>query len=785
MALIPLNTFKTKTAVLTSSVYNAATCARDTGLIVDSIAFDLLYEGTSQSGFAGLAYWGQGAVKIPGESLQTLAAMDRAKEVAKLLVVNTAVSPTTGNTEAQVTNVGAPGNLETQTKIGSEFDLISSIIENGTAGTTSAIESNGPLTSVTSFLNAADLVYNNKAFLQAEVVAYINNKFGAFTYDKAKCARDTKLIVDSLAFDLLFNGDTQTNFAGLQYWSQGSTTVPSEQEQTLLAIARIKSVASDIIKNINITTSASNNLTQFVNVEAPGNTASQTTAQGLFDIISTILSNGTAGVTSLIVANGEVTSYEGYLNAYNLLKTNKRFIQQEIVSWITDQIAANVATPESPWYAFVYNAETCYRDVGYIIDCVCFDLIYGGNRQSVQAGVYYFGFDGTLTSIPNERSEAVTAFNHLKSLLDDIIVAKPLTVTYQTAVKQLINLPAGSASEIKYVQTQMGIITDSIENGPGNITNKEPISLTASQDPFVLNSFRLLLANKDFLAAEIVAFVDNLTAGSYSYNQSLCYRDVGYIIDCVTFDLRHGGNRQATQAGVDYYNKSSDISVVPTEKTDTINAYNYMKTVIENVLLSTKMPSPKQIEIKQLIDLPAATSTEVTSANSKVSLINAIINVGPSIFPTLVPINLVASSDLNVTRAFNLLLANKAFITAEIIGYLNTLTTPNTTKIYTAPPGVTAIILMAQASNVADENVSVTFAHYRNFGVFADPATLNGYQAADTITELVKEFIIPPNDSASLINGKMIVESFDSIVAYASKSGGIKVTLSILETANA
>ena len=41
MALIPLNTFKTKTAVLTTLKYNQAKCARDTALIVDSIAFDL------------------------------------------------------------------------------------------------------------------------------------------------------------------------------------------------------------------------------------------------------------------------------------------------------------------------------------------------------------------------------------------------------------------------------------------------------------------------------------------------------------------------------------------------------------------------------------------------------------------------------------------------------------------------------------------------------------------------------------------------------------------------
>jgi hypothetical protein len=98
---------------------------------------------------------------------------------------------------------------------------------------------------------------------------------------------------------------------------------------------------------------------------------------------------------------------------------------------------------------------------------------------------------------------------------------------------------------------------------------------------------------------------------------------------------------------------------------------------------------------------------------------------------------------------------------------------------------VTAIVLMAQVANVTDHDINITFAHYRNIPVYADPSTLNGAQPGDTITELVDGFSVPANDSASLIQGKMIIEAFDSIIAYASEGAGLKVTLSILETANA
>jgi hypothetical protein len=139
----------------------------------------------------------------------------------------------------------------------------------------------------------------------------------------------------------------------------------------------------------------------------------------------------------------------------------------------------------------------------------------------------------------------------------------------------------------------------------------------------------------------------------------------------------------------------------------------------------------------------------------------------------------------NVSRAYSSLMANKPFIIAEIIGYMNALKHPLSTKIITTPPGLTSIVLMANVANITDRVITVTFAHYRNFPVSADPATVNGVQESDTITELVSDFEVMPNDSASLILGKLIIESFDSILAYASESNGLHVTLSILETANA
>jgi len=112
------------------------------------------------------------------------------------------------------------------------------------------------------------------------------------------------------------------------------------------------------------------------------------------------------------------------------------------------------------------------------------------------------------------------------------------------------------------------------------------------------------------------------------------------------------------------------------------------------------------------------------------------------------------------------------------------LTTATTNRIYTAPVGATAIVLMANAANVDNTNTHlVSFAHYRNLPVLPDTQG-NGGQAGNTITEQVEGFPIPSNNAASLLSGKLIIESLDSIIAYADAEGAIKITLSILETAN-
>lgn len=94
-------------------------------------------------------------------------------------------------------------------------------------------------------------------------------------------------------------------------------------------------------------------------------------------------------------------------------------------------------------------------------------------------------------------------------------------------------------------------------------------------------------------------------------------------------------------------------------------------------------------------------------------------------------------------------------------------TNPDT--IYTTPVGVTTIILLANAANVSGNTINVTLSH-------------RGTDS--TVTELVYNFAVPPEDSAALVNGKIILQEGESLEASASSPNSIKLFLSILETSN-
>ncbi len=100
--------------------------------------------------------------------------------------------------------------------------------------------------------------------------------------------------------------------------------------------------------------------------------------------------------------------------------------------------------------------------------------------------------------------------------------------------------------------------------------------------------------------------------------------------------------------------------------------------------------------------------------------------------------------------------------------YTIVLTTSNQT-VYTAPTGYTGIILYAHVTNYGSSATTLTMSHVRS----------------STTTEIIKGASVPIADAYIPLDGKLVLETSDSVQASAGANTTLKVLLSVLETANA
>ena len=694
--------------------FNPVKCSRDTGLIVDALAQDLLFDGTSQTTFAGIQYWNHGNYvgNIPSEINTTTAAINYIKGLAIKAVVNDTSGIRYQSTVSQSTSF-LYGTINEQTAIGNNFSVITNILQNGVTGVTDSIIPNGlEINPSTDVQNAVALLQANKEYFKAEAIAWVEaNK--DFRYDQVKCSRDTGLIVDSIAFDLAYpsGANSQSTFAGLSYWNQTGYTgaIGTELTTTTNAINYVSSLTQQIVRNITGSIGAGsryqNSISQITGSPATWIEANAVKAE--FQIITNIISSGTSGVTDLIVPNDLVAStVTNTVNAYNLLQANKAYIQAEAVAFVE-------ATKGT---GFVYDPITCYRDVGYMVDSVSFDILHGGNRQAIQSGVYYYTFNSTSSAIVNEIPQTIAAYEFIETLSKQI--SRNILVTpQQTEVAQITTgLTSADASIVTEISDKTGKIINILKNGPDVVTTKQPIGLTANTDNNYLVAATNLLANRDFIRAETIAYINNKFA--FKYNADTCARDVGYIIDSVSFDVLYGGNRQSIQSGVYYWGYNKTSTSLPKERSASTQAYNYLKELTNNIIIGAPISTPYQLVVPQVTSASTGTSIEAGVVTKNIERIINIINSGPDIVTEKTPIGLVQSNNTFVNNAAYLLHANRDFIRAEVNAFVTT-TIVNNSQVFLP---------------FYDKGANATLSVIRNFDLINN-ILINGPGVAPTTTQ--------------------------------------------------
>jgi hypothetical protein len=415
--------------------YNQSKCERDLGLIISGAAFDLLWGGNSASLVNGKFYFESASAANDSQLDQTITAIRYAGGIAEKVVRNTLLQ-----------HISA--SLETSS---SYVSLI-----------------------------------KNKEFIQSESIAYVSSSWEGFDYNEVSCSRDIGYIVDAVATDLLYGGNERSIIAGRYYYDFPSEATSTQLEPTLTGVRYAKGTSMNVVVNRQFFTPDSDNQT-----------------------------------------------------AYDLIKDNKEFVQEETVAFVN-----------AKWPHLDYIESKCRRDVGYILDAVATDLLYGGNERSNKAGEFYYLYP-SLAITSEQKSETTQAVDYARRLTEEIINS------------QLIPTPQ--------------II-------PNGVTPSTDINALATHD--------LLLVNKPFIQAETIAYVSSSWVG-FEYNEASCSRDVGFLIDAVATDILFGGNESSAYAGLVYFETASSATGLQLEPT--VDAIDYAAGLATKVIQNLTFVTASQI----------------------------------------------------------------------------------------------------------------------------------------------------------------------------------------------
>ena len=574
-------------------VYDQYKCNRDIATILDSVTYDMVLGSNQQSRTAGIAYTRGSSDLVTGsQSTQTVAAINFVKSKALSYI-------STGTTAS--------------TRLSAAFDTIINIFNSGTS-VAPALTLPSPTNPDTNRVAAKNILQANKSFFQAEVLAYITKNFSGFSSEK--CYRDLGYIVDAISYDMAFGSNFKSIKAGSAYYrgnASSANVIENELSVTVQSFNYLKTLMTNLVSdNADAVYRINTNMATIVN----------------------ILNSGTSVAPSYSLP--APLDYDvGFQRARDLIFTNTNFIKAEAIQYITNN-----------YPTLVYNTSTYQTDIVYIVDSLRYDLTYGGNTEALSAGnAYWVGTTRQITTAT--LTATINSFNFIKGLVASISTNSSVTAL-QTATTQV----SGTAGSLTATNTATSLIDSII--AIINTQSSAP-SVVYPSVSWVANntqtSFTSIQNSSTVIRSNTINWA-RTTLGVFSYDTSTCYRDTGYVIDAVCYDMALGSNFKAIKAGQAYYraNTSSGI-VISTELTATIAAFSYLKDLMLEVV---------------------TTSTDVagiTNLRHSFYALNAILSGGINATPAIIITN-PSNLDSGYSRAIALITTNTNFIKAEAIQYI-------------------------------------------------------------------------------------------------------------------
>ena len=474
--------------------FDTAKCARDSEYILDAVTFDVALGTNFNSVYNGIAYQrASGAVVIADQKTQTVAAITKGKtEVAALTEV--------------------ADDATALSRANAAFDEIIDIINNGTEsvtepgdGVADALTFPAPAALPTADANDAALrLQNNRAFLAAEVVAYVNDNTPPAGYNQAKCLRDAGYIVDALTYDVLYGGNSATVINARAYFDGAVAQLPEAQRvATAAAYAHLATVVAAVVTDatgVASTTPTTGNAQTQVTTGAAATATEGNILDGLLQVIEDVVTAGNLNSLPLTV-NPDLTALNvgaSLVDAANDIISNRRLIVNRIVQSVDAPLPITLQTAGNR--SILGNDFTQVNDLGYglvaangalsemvsMFTYYCHASYYSKNGAEIRSltGSSCYGEFGLVAegSDPNEIPDAIELYQDMTQPAKAFDVDAILTLTGPVileAGEEVTQAVTGAVGDVAVATSQTsGSKTLYLTNVVGSFDTTNELSIT-------------------------------------------------------------------------------------------------------------------------------------------------------------------------------------------------------------------------------------------------------------------------------------------------------------------
>jgi hypothetical protein len=586
-----------------------------------------------------------------GDTKFSFEGIKRMEKVLGDVVRGYTVDATTGNTQTQVSEYPL-AEAPQETSVGKLARVIRRNIDYGVNAKIEWEKIPVDEFSDANYGYARNLIVANREFILDEMMGFLadtDDGYPDLKYSRTKCRRDASYLIDAVLYDLTYSGNWMSVEAGKAYFDGASNNLQinsTEKTATLAAYAYLKSLLQTVARNITVNPTYQTDTVQLDGTA--GSIGASNTIGSLMDDVITVIRDGydNAPVITYPTTTGANTDL---VAASTALTNASSTIQTSVIDFISKHFGN-----------FTYNSSKCRRDLDYIISDTAYDVALGTNYNAVNAGLSYTRANA-YTVLNGQLTETIGALNYARDLIED-------ELSDSTAITR--HLAAWNE------------VTDILENGSGNADSLSFPAPSTLPSTNATDAKDQLIANKAYIQAEIVAWIDDQIAANasnppspwynFTYDSDKCSRDTGYIVDAMCFDIQYGGTLATTRVAQSYFVDGNTQIYGQSEQTAL--AYDRLATVLDEIVREQNVTESSGNGLTQDTSGTAATSTEGNALLAKMQIIEDVITAGnlddlPAIvYPDLAALNV--SATLQSEKAA--IDSAEAQVILDTIQYINT-----------------------------------------------------------------------------------------------------------------